>query len=51
MFSLGTNALFHREAAGDNRFFPSIARTQLVPLKTLSATQAQMVSEGVLRND
>jgi hypothetical protein len=51
LFSLGTNTLFHRELSGENRAFTGIARASLRPLATLTAAQAQLVTDGVLSND
>jgi hypothetical protein len=51
LFSIGTNALFHRELAAGNKTFPGIVRTSLRPLATLTPAQAQFVSDGMLFND
>ena len=51
LYSLGTNTLFHRDQAADNRVFPNVSRASLTHLTKLTPAQTRLVSDGVFRAD
>lgn len=51
VFSLATNATFHKMGFAANKSFPGVQRMRLAPLAKLNPAIEQLVSEGVLFAD
>lgn len=51
VFSLATNATFHKMGFAANKSFPGVQRMRLAPLAKLNPAMEQLVSEGVLFAD